>query len=210
MKLCVPFKYWQAATHCMANQDVRYYLNGIHLNGNRIESTNGHVAYFAEFEVNELDDFKVMNGQCGYLPKEEQNESWPDIIIGQFGAKASASIQKKTIWLIIEGEESDLMIKYIDRNFNVIHVQTASKIDTRYPDINKIIPKGKKNREQFNIGFNPNYLALPQKILASEKSEWSGTVKMNAWDTNTAATFEFERVARECKREVLIVMPMRQ
>lgn len=65
------------------------------------------------------------------------------------------------------------------------------------------------NKEQFNIGFNPNYLALPQKLLENEGSKWSGTVIMKAWDTNSCATFELQRVARECEHEVLIVMPAR-
>jgi len=34
----------RAASKFQAKDDVRYYLNGIHLNKGKIEATNGHVA----------------------------------------------------------------------------------------------------------------------------------------------------------------------
>ncbi|MGO3799862.1 MAG: hypothetical protein ACTJHE_11460 [Vibrio casei] len=45
MKFLVPYKFWEAALVCAATNDVRYYLNGVRLNKNVIQSVNGHVAY---------------------------------------------------------------------------------------------------------------------------------------------------------------------
>ncbi|CAL9962162.1 RusA-like Holliday junction resolvase [Vibrio phage K250 g1] len=211
MKICVPFKYWQAALHCAAVDDIRYYLNGIHLNKNKIEATNGHVAYRATFGYWERDGVNYLNGQCGFVEQHECNGEWPDIIIGALGTKPTKSVQNKTVWLIIEKQEdsNELTIRYLDRYSKVIYLQSAEKVEGRFPDFERIIPKGKVNKEQFNIGFNPNYLALPHKLLESEGDKFSGTVVMKAWDTNSAATFELQRVARECESEVLIVMPKR-
>lgn len=201
IKTCVPYKFWCAALECAASDDIRYYLNGIHLNKNCIESTNGHTAYKAEFKMDELDGEKVMSGQfVGAGKFSGYTGELPNVIIGKLGSKPSKSIQNKTVWLLIEEqEEGELLLKYIDSGFNVVFIQSAEIINAKFPDINRVMPKGKRSREQFNIGLNPEYLALPARILALEKNnKWNGTVVIKAWDNSTAVTFEIKRVSGEC------------
>lgn len=210
MKLCVPHKYWEAALMCADTDDVRYYLNGVHLSKNRIEATNGHVAYFAEFERYEVDGNQRLAGQNGWVSQEEYNGEWPDIIIGNFSTPPSKAVAKKTLYLLIDGDEHGVLtIKFVDNQFNVIYVQGASIIDARYPDFSRIMPKGEPSKEQFQIGFNPDYLALPAKLLYRENGRFFGTCAMTAWDSNLAAVIELKRFSRECEKEVLLIMPTR-
>ncbi|EDY0584563.1 hypothetical protein ZO25_005060, partial [Salmonella enterica subsp. enterica] len=49
--MIIQSKLIRAALVCAAKNDVRYYLNGIHINPKYIEATNGHVALRMEHGI---------------------------------------------------------------------------------------------------------------------------------------------------------------
>ncbi|AHN84867.1 hypothetical protein Phi2_0058 [Vibrio phage phi 2] len=207
MKICVPYKFWEAALVCAAVDDVRFFLNGIHLNKNRIESTNGHVAYIAEFGKHEIDGNNSINGQVGFCKFEEYNGEWPDVIVGHFGPKPSSSVAKKTIWLLIESDgDKDLLVKYVDSSCQVIHIQKAAVIDGAYPDFyDRVIPKGDPSKNKLDVAFNAEYLAMPAKILQREGVKFSGQCILTTYGDRLAATIEIKRVCRECTKNCLLL-----
>ena len=50
LKLYIPFRVWESANMAREKDDIRYYLNGVHIKAGRVESTNGHVAYMARLK----------------------------------------------------------------------------------------------------------------------------------------------------------------
>lgn len=205
MKLCVPYKFWEAAMMVAPKDDVRYYLNGVHLAGNRIEATNGHMLYQAKIRLSD-GALQTNNGSEPFDPV------WPDLIIQSVGAEPTSSVKNKTVWLHISAVEDannfNLVIYYVDSMFSVLHIQPASIVDGRFPDANRVIPNGKKApKEAFLIGFNPEYLAMPSKLLRREK-EFKG-VKMEAYAQNESAKIQLCRPASEAEEELLVIMPIR-
>lgn len=205
MKLCVPYKFFESAMMVAAKDDVRYYLNGVHLLGNKIESTNGHMCYQATIRESE-GKLQTNNGS------DDFDNAWPDIIIAPVGAAPAASVKSKTVWLHIQEVDDDngfnLVIYYVDSTYNVLHIQPANSIDGRFPDVNRIIPtKKKKPTEAFQIGFNPEYLAMPKKLLFREKK--FSSVVMEAYSQNESCKIELRRPATEAEQELLIIMPIR-
>lgn len=181
--LKVPFKLWEASLACVGFQDVRFYLNGVHFHKDTIESTNGHVAY-----------------SC----KISHDENWPDIIIKPVSNKPKSSVLNKSTYVIIETDGKKATIKYCDFIMRELDIQLAEVVDGKFPDLKKIKHKKSKVNGSFDIGFNSDYLAIPQELLKREKY---GSIKMTAYDSNSACRIDILRVDTE--EEYIYLMPVR-
>jgi DNA polymerase III subunit beta len=216
MKICLPFKIFEAAKEAMAVKDVRFYLNGIHLDGGKIESTNGHIAYRAELAESDIEGH-ALEGQCGFVHLQEYNNKFPNVIVGRFGAKPSRAVENKTVWITIEshGDERDngaLIIGYIDANGERIAMQPASLIDGRYPDFERFI-KNEKNRKPEGdcFFFNARYMSVPSKMLKRER-EFEGKIKITQRGDDKEicmAVIDLLRTVSPCKSERLYIMSAR-
>jgi hypothetical protein len=133
MKLTISnASYLACATHFMAVNDIRHYLNGlhiqVHLKGVRVEATNGHV--LARLDL--VDDFTVIEGD---VP--------PDSIVNLPKACISelrrVGNKGKDVTLTYDGDEVRLRIA----GSKVIHV--CDLVDGTFPDADKVIPKYKES-----------------------------------------------------------------
>ena len=126
----------RAASKFQAKDDIRYYLNGIHLNKGKIEATNGHVAII--------------------LDTGEKNKV--DKIIKFIG-----SIPKKAEFTEIVFDEKCNIAIHSDEKGNKIGAQIFDIVDGRFPDVNNIVPKQIK-KEKFPA-IQTIYLELINKAF---------------------------------------------
>ena len=123
-------KQLRAAKVCQAKNDVRYYLNGIHIYKNKIEATNGHIAVQMTM-VNRIKRNLILNIQ-GPIPKKAQDS------VFVFG--------------------KDNFVKHYDSFGSLIKISVVDVIDGKYPDLNKTMPSNFKSVT--TIGVNTGYLGL--------------------------------------------------
>lgn len=149
-KFTIPARHIKAAMIFQAKGDVRYYLNGIHLNKEegRIESTNGHcLITLGSDEIKEIPksmiihvsgtvpasafyaDVTMINDICGVI--EFRN--------GKGDRVPSHGTRKRLFFDVIEG---------------------------RYPDIEKVLPSGNLVKTD-KIGFNPEYMGWAGKAASA-------------------------------------------
>lgn len=111
--MIIPSKLIRAALVCVAKNDPRYYLCGIHITPKYIESTNGRVALRMEHGIRTKRD-----------------------IIVQFEGKIPAKAE--TTELIFNKEPLAI---HRDQYLNRLAITGIKLIDGRFPDLGKIIPK---------------------------------------------------------------------
>lgn len=197
-KVVVPYKVWLAASMAMASCDVRYYLNGIHLKGQRVESTNGHVAYTAKILEHE-----VIDCSQPFFPK--------DGVIIQPKNKIPKSTKAKDIHhvLIERGEfkQSEVSIKYLSLYKETLSTDIGIVVDGRFPNQAKLMADAKK-RPIVNAptGINTGYLSLPDKMLAGEKFP---IITMKPTGATSSILFTLNRDYSIGAKEWLLVMPAR-
>lgn len=153
-------------THfCMANQDVRYYLNGLLLelrqNALRAVATDGHRLALSEAE-------------CDIVPGDINQ-----IILPRKGVMELSRLLGDSD----DGCQIELNSNFIRLNLGDI-VFTSKLIDGRFPDYDRVIPKGgdkivTANREVLRQGL------LRASILSNEK--YRG-IRMNFADNTLRAT----------------------
>lgn len=130
----------RAAQMCHAKNDIRYYLNGIHIKGNIVEATNGHYAVRMTME-SEVDGEHILNVK-GVIPKKAHESEF------------------------ILGDEA--IVKHRDASGLLLSVHIVDVIDkVRYPQIENAIPDSSKKVATEEIGFNTKYLALFDKMFGS-------------------------------------------
>jgi DNA polymerase-3 subunit beta len=129
-------KLLRAAKHCQGKSDIRYYLNGIHIYGNIVESTNGHVAVQMTMDKKIRGNF-ILN------------------IIGVIPAKA--------LWTKFIFHKSETIAKHYDSCEQLISVSCVDVIDGNFPDINRVIPNKFKPIDY--IGLNTEYVGLFGKMF---------------------------------------------
>lgn len=111
--MIIPSKLIRAALVCVAKNDPRYYLCGIHITPKYIESTNGRVALRMEHGIRTKRD-----------------------IIVQFEGKIPAKAE--TTEHIFNKEPLAI---HRDQYLNRLAITGIKLIDGRFPDLGKIIPK---------------------------------------------------------------------
>lgn len=103
----------RAALVCAAKNDVRYYLNGVHITPKYIESTNGHVALRMEHGI-----------------RTKKN------IIVQFEGPVPAKAE--TTELVFNKEAFAIHRDAFERRISITGIKL---VDGRFPDMERVIPK---------------------------------------------------------------------
>jgi DNA polymerase-3 subunit beta len=135
---------YRAAHLCTAKNDIRYYLNGMHIDAKNHEvvGTNGHIMYVAKIEP-------------GPIMKTLIFES----------VSVLASTEKIEIF---RHDDGNVITVVHGSKGTVQHI--CELIDGRFPDYRAVIELTKK-REPCNIvGMNPVYLANVPKIFYKSNS----------------------------------------
>lgn len=129
-------KLLRAAQHCQGRGDIRYYLNGIHIYKNIVESTNGHVAVQMTMK-------KKIRG---------------NFILHINGVVPAKAYVTKFIF-----DKDETIAKHYDCFKALIAVSCVDVIDGRFPDINRVMPKEFNPIEL--IGLNTEYVGLFAKMF---------------------------------------------
>jgi len=129
-------KLLRAAQHCQGKEDIRYYLNGIHIYKNIVESTNGHVA------VQMTMDKKIR---------------------GNFILNIKGVVPAKAQWTKFIFDKDETIAKHYDCYESLISVSCVEVIDGKYPDIDRVIPQKFGPIEA--IGLNTEYVGLFGKMF---------------------------------------------
>lgn len=198
MKFIVPIQILRAANVAAGSNDVRFYLNGIHFTHNRVESSNGHVAYMAKGAPDTPTWF-------------ESNFDKYDVIV-KLSSKIPASTKRKNIqYAVVEsdGDESKVLIRYMDFYGDQLHVGQGEVVDGKFPNIPKLVASTRRSEKKLDddIGFNADYLAMPSQMLGKDKFN---SVKFEMFAENTAgiATLLRSGIVTGFK-EYLLIMPLR-
>ena len=128
-------KQLKAAALCQGKNDIRYYLNGIHIYKNIIEATNGHIA--VQMTMSKRIKRDLILNINGIIPKKAQDS------VFVFG--------------------KDNFVKNYDMYGNLLSILTVDVIDGKFPDIKRVIPTEFKTVSY--IGVNTSYLSLFGKMF---------------------------------------------
>jgi hypothetical protein len=135
MMMKISSKQLRAAKLCQAKNDIRYYLNGIHIYKNKIEATDGHMA----------------------VQMTMSKRIRRDIILNINGA-----IPKKAISSVfVFGKEN--IVKNYDIFGVLLNVLVVDVIDGKFPDLKRVIPTKFKSVDC--IGVNTSYIGLFGKMF---------------------------------------------
>lgn len=162
MKLAIPVDTLKALMLFTAKDDIRFYLNGIHIetgpNRTLAVATNGHVMALANLDM------------VGSKPAT--------ILVPRDGLeRALKAVTKTTVCLDIEFDPGDDPGRTISIEVNDTVIRCVS-IDDRYPDFRRVFPH-KVSGE--SAQYNPDYLALltkANKLLGHKDASYPG-IAMN-------------------------------
>lgn len=196
MKFILPIKAVVNAQKCIANRDVRYYLNGFHVTKNTVEATNGHYLYQAKIKSFEYPD---------YLPDWKSSFELPESMIIKMKQPIKHPVKKLGCeFVIFEVAESKVIVTTIDQYGNDIGVYLGEVVDGRFPDIERVIPKGDPECHSY-VGFNAEYL---KKIYEVSSGRFK-SVKMKSFGENKAAIFEIIDSVNMHFDAIFVLMPIR-
>lgn len=145
-------KLLRAAQHCQGKGDIRYYLNGVHVYDNIVESTNGHIA-------------------VQMIMKKK--------IRGNFILNIKSVVPSKAVVTKFVLGDSESIAKHYDLYKVLISVSCVTIIEGKFPDLNKVIPK--EFKPALEVGFNTEYVGLFAKmfgkgVMGSAKFKFSGDI----------------------------------
>lgn len=127
----------RAALVCVAKNDPRYYLQGVHINSKYIEATNGHVA----------------------LRMEHGIKTRRDTIL-----EFKGSVPAKAVTTEICFTKEPYAIHRDSTDQRVGFTVLASYDDARFPDLDRVIPD---KFEPCLPHFQAAYLAYPEKMFGA-------------------------------------------
>ncbi|HGO6780888.1 TPA: hypothetical protein ACK8T7_005122 [Klebsiella aerogenes] len=133
--MIISSKLIRAALVCVAKNDVRYYLCGLHITPNYIEATNGHVALRMEHGI-----------------KTKKN------IIVHFEGIVPAKAE--TTELIFNKEPIAIHRDQFQRRLSITGIKL---LDGRFPDLERVIPK--KLDLSIQPVIQARYLTYPEKMF---------------------------------------------
>jgi len=131
----------KAVMVCASKNDVRYYLNGLHIDSKHVTGTDGH--RMARFTHNQAIDGL-------------------DVIIPRFTIPAGTEY----VSLDVDPEKQETTISIGFKTKPAIK-SILSNIDGRYPDVDRVIPDTASKRETHSFSFNPALITDVQKARGS-------------------------------------------
>lgn len=172
----------RAATKFQAKNDIRYYLNGIHLNHGKIEATNGHVAVI--LDTGEENDADKIISFVGTIPKK-------------------ASKTK----LCFNDDFENIAIHY-DHNGLKIDAQLFNVIDGRFPNVERVKPK-KLKTDKFPA-LQTEYLALMHKAFEASSKNFVAVKPIN-YAKGETVQYELIGQSKEIfKNPVILIQSVRE
>jgi len=124
-----------AVAMAQATEQSRYYLLGVHFTAERMEATSGHIATFAELEL---------------------DADRPDCIM-PVSKKAIAVLKgNKAETAVFDGET----LTVFTADGEPIHIETSKPIDGAFPDAARIIPSVAESKETPLAAFSTNIMAI--------------------------------------------------
>ena len=176
----IPSKLLRAAQFCQANGDCRSFINGVHIFGNTIEATNGHVAV-----------------RMTMIKKASKS-----IIVNIKGKVPKSAYESK---LVISNNET--IVKHYDKSGALTSVQVVNLIDGDYPDLDRVIPNSKDSEPVSKIGLNVDYLSLFSKMFSATKP--NAKIEFFGENNAIKLTSENAITNLEFGNPELVVMPCR-
>lgn len=137
--MIIPSKLIRAALVCVAKNDARYYLCGVHITPKYIEGTNGHVA---------------LRMQHGIRTKKN--------IIVQF--EGCVPVKAETTELIFNKEPIAI---HRDQHLNRLSITGIKLLSGCFPDLERVIPKTRDF--SVSPAIQAEYLSYPAKIFGREE-----------------------------------------
>ncbi|WP_347254352.1 hypothetical protein [Leminorella grimontii] len=129
----------RAALVCVAKDDPRYYLNGIHITSKYIEATNGHVALRLEHGINTRRNIIIQ-------------------FIGRIPARAETTE-------LAFGKS--LLATHYDANEQRVGFTAIKLLDGRFPDMDRVIPTTVDH--SINPVVQAGLLSYPEKMFGRER-----------------------------------------
>ena len=124
-----------AVAMAQATEQSRYYLLGVHFTAERMEATSGHIATFAELEL---------------------DADRPDCIM-PVSKKAIAALKgNKAETAVFDGDT----LTVFNEHGEPIHIETSKPIDGTFPDAARIIPSVAESKETPLAAFSTNIMAI--------------------------------------------------
>ncbi len=124
-----------AVAMAQATEQSRYYLLGVHFTAERMEATSGHIATFAELEL---------------------DADRPDCIM-PVSKKAIAVLKgNKAETAVFDGDT----LTVFNSQGEPIHIETSKPIDGTFPDAARIIPSVAESKETPLAAFSTNIMAI--------------------------------------------------
>lgn len=177
MKIKVSKILLESALIFQAKNDVRYYLNGVCFKADgRVCSTDGHRAFVGGRHEADLKENVILS--------------------------ITKSPTKKYDYAEIDTDTG--IVSYHTDTTLRIGVGLCEVIDGKFPDIDRIIPKGTSPTDR--IGFNATYLADVEKAAKLFKPKYSSVLFELNGHTNATVAKLNSYSGEEAK---VIVMPMR-
>lgn len=170
MIIYAPVEALRAHQLTRAKNEIRYYLNGIHFIGNKIQSTNGHVCLETEHSLVEAPDAGVILA----MSAPPAGRIYTAVIDTDAGI---------VYWLDVAADKvKDL--SEIDHKKARVAVGTVDVIEAKYPDIARVMSTANKPKSVDVIGIATEYLNLIPKVakklgvkMPFAKFEFNGTAE---------------------------------
>lgn len=159
-----------------AKIDPRYYLCGIcFAPDGKLYSTDGHRAFIGEHQSEGLTESIIIK-----------------ITGPRFVKFETAEIDTETG-----------IVSYMDTHGVRQGVAMAKVVDGRFPDIDRVIPKG--NEPVSEIGFNAGYLSDIEKAAKLYNAKWPGILIKPNGNTSSAII----ELSNTFEKASVVIMPMR-
>lgn len=195
MKFILPIKAVINAQKCIANRDVRFYLEGFHVTKQTVEATNGHYLYQATMKQFEYPS---------YICEMDIDNQLPESMIIKMKQPIKQPAKRLGCeFVIFDVEDSKVIATTVDQYGLDVGVFLGEVVEGRFPDCEKVIPKGEVECHS-QVGFNANYL---KKL--SEITGYTGHVKMQSYGEQKAAVFTVLDHVNMHFDAVFVVMPIR-
>lgn len=175
-----------AAQYCQSKNDIRHYLNGIHITRKYVMATNGHVAIRMEHGKRVRNPITInINGK---VPAKAE---WTKFTFGRDG-------------------QTDGIAKHYDAMGFLMSVHTLSIIEGKFPDLSKDGLFGDMDLFSFENpmpAINSEYMALPKKLFP--KNKFCAVRPAPMGDDKPVLMVFDDFVKHEYGDPKLLIMPMR-
>ncbi|AHK11689.1 DNA polymerase III beta subunit [Shewanella sp. phage 1/41] len=178
----IPSKMLKAAQVCQAKCDIRYYLNGIHIKGSFVESTNGYVCVRMSMKKPVRKE-RILNIN-GVVPKKAHES---EFVFGK----------------------SESIVKHRDSKGQLLSIHVVEVIEGKYPDISRVMPDVKKKLATEQIGLNTDYINMFGKMFGDRHSFNLAKFEFFGESSSVKITSVSPIVNEDYGSPVFIVMPGR-